>query len=112
MGTVVGGIKYYKLVNREPVECSFQEACELEMWKSDDRIIEQTKIGEILISTVFLGSGYTYGGLPQLFETMVFGEELDNCCWRYYDWQGALQGHFRVVKTIKLNAAVQEMVSS
>ncbi len=42
---------------------------------SSDRIVAKTRIGELEVSTVFLGLGHRFGsqGPPLLFETMVFG---------------------------------------
>ncbi len=43
----------------------------------DDRIIEQTQVGDAKVSTVFLGLDYNFSekGPPILFETMIFGGE-------------------------------------
>lgn len=46
------------------------------------------------ISTVFLGIDHSYlGGPPVLFETMVFGGELDQEQERYCTWDEAFAGH-------------------
>lgn len=48
------------------------------------RRISETFIGDIHISTVFLGLNHNFGaGKPLLFETMVFGGEHDQFCMRY-----------------------------
>ena len=56
------------------------------MEKRDERVIEQTDIEDVRVSTVFLGLDhrFTPGGPPILFETMIFGGEhdqyQDRCC--------------------------------
>lgn len=48
------------------------------------------------VSTVFLGHNYAYGdGPPILFETMVFGGEMDQEQERYSTWAEAEAGHRR-----------------
>lgn len=49
-------------------------------FETRDRIVEQTKIGSVKISTVFLGLDHNYSdsGPPVLWETMVFGGKLDS----------------------------------
>lgn len=60
-------------------------------------------IGAVHISTVFLGLDHGWGdGPPVVFETMVFGGDMDENQWRYSTWDEAIAGHERVV------AAVQE----
>jgi len=57
--------------------------CTLLEWgkwfETDDRIIEQTDIDDVRVSTVFLGIDHSFsiGGPPILFETMIFGGEHD-----------------------------------
>jgi hypothetical protein len=55
-----------------------------EFMQSDERIVAQTRIGDVLVSTVFLGLDHSScKGLPILFETMVFGGPCDEDTWRY-----------------------------
>ncbi len=57
--------------------------CTLLEWgkwfETDDRIIEQTDIDDVRVSTVFLGIDHNFNltGPPILFETMIFGGEHD-----------------------------------
>lgn len=49
-----------------------------------NREVAKTKVGEALVSTVFLGLDYNFGqGPPVLWETLVFGgpheDEQDRC---------------------------------
>ncbi len=75
---------HWILVDREPVKCTLLE---WGAWfETDERRIDQTDIGDVHISTVFLGIDHNYNltGRPVLFETMIFGGEhdqyQDRCC--------------------------------
>ena len=46
---------FYKLVDKEPVPCTFAEYAS-GMKSSDNRIIEQTRVGELTVSTVLPAS--------------------------------------------------------
>jgi hypothetical protein len=69
--------KYYKLVGTTPVAVD-----DLIDWAQSfegvKRRVAFDKVGNSEISTVFLGLDHSFGrGAPLLFETMVFGGELD-----------------------------------
>lgn len=71
-------------------------------FETANRIIRQTNIGKVKISTVFLGLDHRFGdGPPLLFETMVFGGELDQEQERYSTWDEAEAGHEEMVKRVK-----------
>ena len=59
-------------------------------------------IEDARISTVFLAIDH---GLwlpePVLFETMIFGGELDGLQWRYSTWDEAIAGHHTAVKQVE-----------
>lgn len=63
----------------------------------DRRRVAFDKVGEVEVSTVFLGvdHGARDGGAPVLFETMIFGgsDEIDQSQWRYTSRADALIGH-------------------
>ena len=95
-----GGVKkmdrHYILEGKIPVPC------DLMTWahglENADRTVAKTKIGDVLISTVFLGLNHNWGaGPPTLFETMAFGGKLDQECERYSTWEEAERGHRRMV---------------
>lgn len=86
-----------------------------------DRIIEQTTVEGLWVSTVFLGLDHNWGeGEPLLFETMVFsserGESLrDSWGWedlemrRYSTLEGARAGHDEMVAKVRaLNDDIHE----
>ena len=69
-----------------------------------ERHIGDTTIGDIRISTVFLGLDHGYGlerGNPVLWETMIFGGELDGEMERYTSLKDALNGHQQMVDRVK-----------
>lgn len=69
----------------------------------EQRIVKQTELGGVLVSTVFLGIDHSFrpGSIPTLFETMVFGGDLDGWQERYATRTGALDGHEAAVKMVK-----------
>lgn len=59
-----------------------------------ERIVKQTMIDGVKISTVFLGIDHSFlGGPPLIFETMVFGGDQDAEMDRYSTKREALEGH-------------------
>jgi len=72
-------------------------------WHEDinNRIVKKTNIGDVKVSTVFLGLNHNWGdGAPLLFETMIFGGEHDEYCDRYSTWEEAEMGHERACKLV------------
>ena len=67
-----------------------------------DRRVAKTEIGDISISTAFLGIDHSMcKDVPLLFETMVFGGKYDELQWRYTTWEEAEAGHDKVVALVK-----------
>lgn len=65
--------KYWIERNGEPVEV--ETMLEWAAWfETADRVVLQTTIGDLLVSSVFLGIDHNFGrkGPPLLYETMVF----------------------------------------
>lgn len=91
-------MKFYTLSGSEITEVDVAE-----WFESDDRIIAQDKVGNVLVSTVFLGIDHNFcnEGAPVLFETMVFGGPLDSEMERYCTRQEAEQGHARMLELVK-----------
>ena len=88
----------YILDGKTPVLCD-----DLLTWakwfETANRHVAKTEIGDVRISTVFLGLDHSWvGGPPLLFETLVFGGELDQEQERYSTWDEAEEGHKRMVK--------------
>jgi hypothetical protein len=70
----------------------------------DLRRVERTKMDSgTEISTVFLALDHSFGGdTPILFETMVFGGELDQSCERYSTIEQAKAGHWKTVDRVRI----------
>lgn len=86
--------------NHEPVPC--ESDAEWGMWMCGrNKIVEQSQVGEIKVSTVFLGMDHSFsGGDPTFFETMIFGGPLDQNMWRYRTWEEAVTGHAEALKLV------------
>jgi len=71
---------------------------------SGNRIIAQDRIGDVKISTVFLGLDHRFfgeEGEPILFETMIFGGEHDDYQERYCTYEQAEVGHKYALHLVK-----------
>lgn len=70
--------------------------------------IGDTTIDGARVSTVWLGIDHAWGdGPPIIFETMVFGGELDGEIWRYSTEDQAARGHQLVCAEVR---AAQEII--
>src|SRR5207245_9451486 len=76
-------------------------------WFQDaDCRIGDDPIGDVRVSTVFLGLNHNFrGGEPLLFETMIFGGPLDGETWRYASTAEAMRGHQEAVTQAKIAQA-------
>ncbi len=96
-------MNWYILKDKIPVKASMFEAND---WMSDhkNKVVEQTEIGSVFISTVFLGLDHAWGGgEPVLFETMVFGGKFDGHQQRYCSYDAAEKAH-KLMCDMVLNA--------
>jgi len=103
--------KWYKLdENNQPIPC--ENHSEYFAWHQTIPKEKATGIGlqlaktqvteDVSVSTVFLGTNHTYDcGPPELWETMVFGGEQDESCYRYRSHDDAIQGHHRIVEQVR-----------
>jgi hypothetical protein len=99
-----GGLKMawkYILDGKTPVPC--EDVIEWGKWfENADRHVAKDEIGEVMVSTVFLGLDNGSGiGAPVLFETMVFNGPLDQECERYSTWDEAEVGHKAMLERVK-----------
>jgi hypothetical protein len=71
--------------------------------KHADRVVGLTEYPEVSVSTVFIGIDHRVcgEGPPILFETMVFGGELDGELERCSTWDEAVEMHERMVARVK-----------
>jgi len=68
-----------------------------------ERSVATDTIGDVTISTVFLGLDHGFGSRnnPVLFETMIFGGIHDQYQERYCTWDQAEEGHKVAVDIVK-----------
>ena len=92
---------YYILKNKKAVQVNNLTEWATQFGKQNKRVAKDT-INGVDISTMFLGLDHQYSkGKPLLFETMVFGGELDQEQERYSTWEEAVAGHRRMVIKVK-----------
>ena len=93
--------RFYKLVDRKPVQCSFAEFSEA-MKDDANRVIAQNLVGELQVSTIFTGIDTNFGGdEPLLFETVVFGLPDDlRPQWSLGNWDEAMEIHTMLVNML------------
>lgn len=91
----------YTLDGHDAVPC--EDIIEWGRWfEKANRTVARTKVGEVEVSTVFLGVDHSfgYGPGPILFETMVFGGDWENEMDRYATWEDAERGHAAMVARV------------
>ena len=65
------------------------------------KVVKQEHIGDVYISTVFLGLDHSWNSdIPVLWETMIFGEEYDQYQDRYTSYKDALEGHKKALELV------------
>jgi hypothetical protein len=71
-----------------------------------DRVVKSDIVQGVHISTVFLGLDHGWGPdrKPVLFETMIFGGDLDEFQRRYHTWEEAEIGHAEAVSKVLRNS--------
>lgn len=71
-------------------------------FETADRVVKQEMIGDVRVSTVFLGIDHNWsGGPPVLFETMIFGGEHDQYQDRCSTWKQAEQMHEKACALVR-----------
>ncbi len=67
------------------------------------RMVDFTQIGEIEISTVFVGLNPhpTSDQKPKLYETAISGGLLDGHSWKYSTKQDAIDGHRQALREVR-----------
>ncbi len=93
-------MRFYILRNQVVVPAS--GAVEFGKWvETADRVVSKTQVADIEVSTVFLGIDHQfYNGPPLLFETMVFGGDLDQTCRRCSTWDEAEEQHETILSEV------------
>jgi len=92
----------YTLKDKTPVPCEDTYTWGKYM-EEEDRTVSNTYIGDVHISTVFLGVNHSFHeqGPPILFETMIFGGKHDDFQQRYETWEMAEAGHKAAVELVE-----------
>ncbi len=100
--------QFYKLnKHNEVVPCSVAEWHKWIITLPKERTVGQEKIGDFIISTVFLGADNNlFGQTLEYFETMVFHHDYDHASpifpvERYETYRQALYGHALMVEKVK-----------
>lgn len=93
--------EHYILEGHEPVPADLMTWAR---WfeNATNRRVAETHVGDMRISTVFLGLDHNFaGGPPLLFESLVFDGTLDGEMERYTTWEEAEEGHTRLVNRVR-----------
>lgn len=87
--------------NKVPHICTLEEYAEWSKEGQEVRIMKQSYIKNVFISTVFLGIDHSYDDapshIPVLFETMIDGMGSDQELERYVTYGEAIKGHWKHV---------------
>lgn len=102
----------YILVDKQPI--SVTDVIVWAMFMEGNRTVEKTSIGDILVSTVFLGLDHNYSPDPTaiLFETMIFGGDFDDYQRRYATWEQAEHGHKDAVEMVRQRQYVDKIITN
>jgi len=94
-------MKHYILKGKQVVEAGDAgEWCNF--MTHHDRMVTKTEVGEVLISTVFLGYDHSSSDrCPILFESRVFNGTLNGTKRLYSTWHEAVLGHGEIVLLVK-----------
>lgn len=96
---------HYILKGHEPVPVGLLTWAKWFEEKPSRRKVRVTTLGDVRVSTVFLGLDHGFSmdpnAKPILFETLVFGGRFDGEMDRYASWDEAVKGHHRMVRKIK-----------
>jgi hypothetical protein len=80
--------------NNKPIRSTIVDCGEWLNKNPERKAVKQERIGDIFISTVFLGLDHALNSnIPVLWETMIFGGEHDQYQERYTSYEDALEGH-------------------
>lgn len=94
-------VKNWILEGKQPKQV---ELLEWASWfETAKRHVADETIGKSRVSTVFLGVDHNYSedGPPLIFETLVFGGDLDEEMDRYSTWEEAEAGHKAMVERVR-----------
>lgn len=101
----------YILEGKTPVPCDDLMTWARWMEKANRTVRKDTAtvrvagepVGEVRVSTVFLGLDHSFGeGPPLLFESMIFGGPLDQEQDRCSTWEAAEKMHEKMMERVRL----------
>lgn len=89
--------RYFILQGQQAVRTTDQHAWArwFRLTNVRERLVASTQIGEIFVSTAFIGLD------EQLFQTAVFGGTLDSTVVFYATYEAAATGHHKVVARVR-----------
>lgn len=91
--------KFILDANKQPKRASLMEWAT--WFEKAERHVAKDQIGDVRISTVFLGIDHQFGdGPPLLFETMIFGGDHDQHQERCSTWEQAETQHADAVRLV------------
>jgi len=99
-------MKHYILIGKQVFSCKTLEEWN-EWYKHAPRVVARDTVGKSKVSTIFLAMDYGFHSpdikyhRPLLFETMIFGGDYKQKCWRYHTWEEAEAGHLKAVELCK-----------
>ena len=92
--------EWYKLNPDKTISpITIDELVNQRIYDSDNKVAYTNITKDIYVSTVFLVLDHSFGeGPPLVFETMIFGGELDQYQERYSTYQQAEAGHLKACR--------------
>jgi len=94
-------LNLYRLDGHRPVAMGDDELLAWAEWfATADRHVGLWRVGDVRVSTVFLGIDHGWSSEPLLFETMVFGGSLDGLRERCSTWEEAEAQHQEVLRRV------------
>jgi hypothetical protein len=86
-----------------PIPSNITDYVEWEKANPERRIVKQDVVGDIHVSTVFLGLDHRWwsSDTPVLWETMIFEGKHDQYQERYTSYKDALEGHKKALNLVK-----------
>jgi hypothetical protein len=101
-------MQLYTLVHKTPVRA--RSAGERGLWFSKaNRVVRRDtatikvggkSVGQVIVSTVFLGCDYGIGTEPLLFESLIIGGPYDGDIDRCATWEGAEKMHEKMMERV------------
>jgi len=77
-----------------PIKTNIEGFIKWELENETKKPVKQEYIGEVFVSTMFLGLDHSFNGeAPLLWKTMIFGGRHDQYQTRYSSYEEAVKGH-------------------